>query len=109
MRSTFARNGWSRRVCFISAPHSVWARYSVTLLRNQGGKVSVGTGVRAYFISQFGKYVPGKVWVILLRMSILGRSLGITRTAVGITAMYEALVSIGRWCDHRSRVVIHPI
>jgi hypothetical protein len=74
--------------------HSVWARYSVTLLRNQGGKVSVSTGVRAYFISQFGKYVPGKVWVILLRMSILGRSLGITRTAVGITAMYEALVSM---------------
>src|SRR5262245_32328986 len=75
--------------------HSVWARYSVTLLRNQGGKVSVSTGIRAYFISQFGKYVPGKVWVILLRMSILGRSLGITRTAVGITAMYEALVSMG--------------
>ena len=75
--------------------HSVWARYSVTLLRNQGAKVSVSTGVRAYFISQFGKYVPGKVWVIVLRMSILGRSIGITRTAVGITAMYEALVSIG--------------
>jgi hypothetical protein len=75
--------------------HSVWARYSVTLLRNQGAKVSVSTGVRAYFISQFGKYVPGKVWVIVLRMSILGRSIGITRTAVGITAMYEALVSMG--------------
>ena len=39
--------------------------------------------------------MPGKVWVIVLRMSILGRSIGITRTAVGITAMYEAFVSMG--------------
>jgi len=75
--------------------HSVWARYSVTLLRNQGAKVTVSTGIRAYFISQFGKYVPGKIWVIVLRVGILGKNLGISRTAVGITAMYEALVSMG--------------
>lgn len=74
--------------------HAVWGRFSVTLLRNQGATVSVATGLRAYFISQFGKYVPGKVWVILLRMSILGNNIGITRTAVGITAMYEAITSM---------------
>src|SRR6187200_2877053 len=62
--------------------HSVWARYSVTLLRNQGAKVTVSTGLRAYFISQFGKYVPGKIWVIILRVGILGKNLGISRTAV---------------------------
>jgi hypothetical protein len=73
--------------------HSVWGRFSVTLLRNQGGTVSVATGLRAYFISQFGKYLPGKVWVIVLRMRILG-NVGIPRTAVGITAMYEAVTSM---------------
>src|SRR5687768_14219276 len=52
--------------------HALWARFFVTLLRNQGATVSVSTGLRAYFISQFGKYVPGKVWVIVLRMGILG-------------------------------------
>jgi hypothetical protein len=74
--------------------HCVWARYSVTLLRTQGATVSVPTGMRAYFISQFGKYVPGKVWVIVLRMGILGRKIGISRTAVGIAATYEALTSM---------------
>lgn len=73
--------------------HCVWARYSVTLLRNQGATVAVSTGLRAYFISQFGKYVPGKIWVIVLRMGILG-NIGITRTAVGITATYEAVTSM---------------
>jgi len=73
--------------------HCVWGTFSVILLRNQGATVSLRTGLRAYFISQFGKYVPGKVWVIVLRMGILG-NIGISRTAVGITAMYEALTSM---------------
>ena len=74
--------------------HAVWGRFSVTLLRNQGATLSVATGLRAYFISQFGKYVPGKVWVIVLRVGMLG-NIGISRTAVGITAMYETLVAMG--------------
>jgi hypothetical protein len=55
--------------------------------------VAVATGLRAYFISQFGKYVPGKIWVIVLRTGILG-NIGISRTAVGITATYEAVTSM---------------
>ena len=75
------------------AAHLVWGRFSITLLRNQGATVSVPTGLRAYFISQFGKYIPGKVWVILLRVAMLG-NIGISKTAVGITAFYEALTSM---------------
>jgi glycosyltransferase 2 family protein len=71
--------------------YTVWGRYYVTLLRNQGAIVSTATGLRAYFISQMGKYVPGKVLVIVIRIGMLGK-IGISRTAVGITAVYESLV-----------------
>src|SRR5262245_45750686 len=32
--------------------YTIWGRYYVTLLRNQGATVSSATGLRAYFISQ---------------------------------------------------------
>jgi hypothetical protein len=74
--------------------YTVWGRYYVTLLRNQGATVSTATGLRAYFISQMGKYVPGKVLVIVIRIGMLGK-IGIGKIAVGITAFYESLVWAG--------------
>jgi hypothetical protein len=41
-----------------------------------------------------GKYVPGKILVIVIRVGML-KGIGITRTAVGIAAMYESLVWVG--------------
>lgn len=78
---------------FYLAAHAIWATNSVILLWNQGAHVHWLTGVRAYYVSQFGKYVPGKVWVILLRVRILG-NIGISKTAIGITATYESLTSM---------------
>jgi glycosyltransferase 2 family protein len=75
------------------AAHAIWGTNSVILLWNQGAHVRWLTGLRAYYISQFGKYVPGKVWVLWLRVSMLG-NIGISRTAVGITATYEALTAM---------------
>src|SRR5438874_9244528 len=53
--------------------YTIWGRYYVTLLRNQGATVSSATGLRAYFISQTGKYVPGKILVIIMRIAMLGK------------------------------------
>jgi len=74
--------------------YAVWGRYFVTLLRNQGATVSTATGMRSYFISQTGKYLPGKVMVIVIRIAMLG-NIGISRTAVGIVAAYESIVWAG--------------
>jgi glycosyltransferase 2 family protein len=76
------------------AAYWIWGRYYVTLLRNQGATVSSATGLRAYFISQMGKYVPGKLLVIAMRIAMLGK-IGISKTAVGITALYESIVWAG--------------
>jgi uncharacterized membrane protein YbhN (UPF0104 family) len=54
--------------------------------------VTFGAGLRCYFVSQFGKYIPGKAWVIVLRVGMLG-SPG-TKLAVGLTATYETLTSM---------------
>jgi hypothetical protein len=73
--------------------HCCWATFWVRLLHNQGVAVSWGLGLRAYFVSQLGKYVPGKAWVILLRVGIL-RHYGGHPLPVAVTATYEALCSM---------------
>ncbi len=73
--------------------HTIWASFWWTLLHHQGYPATYATGVRAYFISQVGKYVPGKVWVIIIRMMMLGASPK-DKAIVGLTATYEALTSM---------------
>lgn len=72
--------------------HCCWGAFWVRLLRGQGIAVTWFAGLRAYFVSQFGKYIPGKVAVIVIRVAMLG-SPG-TRLAVGVTATYETLTSM---------------
>lgn len=72
--------------------HCCWGAFWVRMLRYEGVAVTWFAGLRAYFVSQFGKYIPGKVAVIVIRVAMLG-SPG-TRLAVGVTATYETLSSM---------------
>src|SRR4051812_12120381 len=71
------------------AAHICWAWFWVRLLHSQGVRVSFAVGLRAYFVSQFGKYIPGKAWVILIRVGLLRGTPGGTPLVVGVTATYE--------------------
>jgi glycosyltransferase 2 family protein len=73
--------------------HTIWASFWWSLLHSQGYPATYGSAVRAYFISQYGKYIPGKVWVIVIRMVMLGASPK-DKAVVGLTATYEALTSM---------------
>jgi uncharacterized membrane protein YbhN (UPF0104 family) len=73
--------------------HTVWALFWWRLLLSQGVAISWRAAVRAYFVSQFGKYVPGKVWVLLLRVGLL-RGTGASRAVVAVTALYETLTNM---------------
>ncbi|AWM38102.1 hypothetical protein GobsT_38070 [Gemmata obscuriglobus] len=73
--------------------HLCWSSFWVRLLHFEGVQVSWWVGLRTYFISQFGKYVPGKVLVPLMRMAML-RPHGAHPVPVGVTAVYETLVSM---------------
>jgi hypothetical protein len=75
------------------ATHFVWGTFFVQLMRYEGATVAWLTGIRAYFVSQFGKYVPGKAWVLLMRVMLLKPS-GVHPAVVGVTATYETLTSM---------------
>ena len=75
------------------AAHTLWGDFWVRLLRSQGVRVSRYVGLRAYFVSQFGKYVPGKAWVILIRVAML-KATGARALPVAVTATYETLTSM---------------
>jgi uncharacterized membrane protein YbhN (UPF0104 family) len=73
--------------------HLCWSTFWVRLLHYEGVQVSWAVGLRTYYLSQFGKYVPGKVLVPLLRMRMLGRH-GAHPVPVAVTAVYETLTSM---------------
>ena len=73
--------------------HTLWGTFWWQLLRGQGVEVTWFTGVRAYFVSQIGKYVPGKAWVLILRIGLL-RSEKTRPTVVVVTGLYETLTNM---------------
>lgn len=75
--------------------HTCWAWFWVRLMHSQGMQVRFYDGLRAYFVSQFGKYIPGKAWVYFIRMGMLRSTPGATPMVVGVTATYETLSSMG--------------
>ncbi|MBX9584345.1 MAG: flippase-like domain-containing protein [Gemmataceae bacterium] len=74
--------------------HACWAGFWVRLLHSQGVPVGWWAGWRAYTVSQLGKYVPGKAWVILIRVGMLRGTPGARPLVVGVTATYETLTSM---------------
>ncbi len=70
-----------------------WGAFWVRLLKAEGVPVTWYAGYRAYFVSQFGKYIPGKVMVIFMRVGMLRHSGG-NPLAVAVTATYETLTSM---------------
>ena len=73
--------------------HTLWGTFWVQLLWDQGVRITWFAGVRIYFVSQFGKYVPGKAWVILLRVALL-RGKGIPASIIAVTGTYETLTNM---------------
>jgi glycosyltransferase 2 family protein len=72
--------------------HTLWGTFWWQLLRSQDADIRWSQALRAYFVSQLGKYVPGKVWVIVMRVSMLGGQ--IPRRTVAVTGIYETLTSM---------------
>ena len=73
--------------------HTIWATFFVLLLRSQSNRVTWIIGVRAYFVSQFGKYIPGKAWVLVIRVLLL-KPHGVGIAVVSVMATYETLTSM---------------
>jgi hypothetical protein len=69
------------------------AFYWYRLLQATGQKPSLPAALRAYYVGQMGKYVPGKAYALVLRADLV-RSPGVRGGLAGLTAFYEVLVTM---------------
>ncbi|MBA4066732.1 MAG: hypothetical protein C0501_24105 [Isosphaera sp.] len=74
--------------------HLCWATFWVRLLHFEGVRVSGFAAVRAYYVSQVGKYFPVKGWVVVMRVGMLRHDAHAHALPVGVTAVYETLCSM---------------
>lgn len=63
-------------------------------LIDMGGRLGAVAGLRAYLLSQLGKYVPGKAWVVVLR-SMFASELGNSAATAAVATFYETLAMMG--------------
>lgn len=76
-----------------AAAFSCWGGFWVRLLYRLGQPLPLVSAARAYFVSQLGKYVPGKAVAVLMRVA-MARSAGVRTGVAAITATYETLTTI---------------
>ncbi|MFO0807081.1 MAG: lysylphosphatidylglycerol synthase domain-containing protein [Gemmataceae bacterium] len=69
-----------------------WGAFWLRLLRRVGHAVTPIAGMKAYYVSHLGKYVPGKAWAILTRVSMLDGS--VRPGVAALTATYETLTTM---------------
>lgn len=74
--------------------HTLWGTFWWMLLRSQKVTIAWPAAVRAYFVSQFGKYLPGKAWVLLMRVGLLRDVPTAKPTIIMLTGVYETLTSM---------------
>jgi glycosyltransferase 2 family protein len=67
--------------------------WSVILIGNKM-KIRLIDGITSIGLSIFGKYIPGKLWVILGRSEYVAGKYGFSRKKVGIISLHAQLISI---------------
>lgn len=79
------------------------------VLLHAGQQVRLGEGVRAHYISQLGKYVPGKWMVIVLRRAML-HSQAAENTVVAASIFFETFVylAVGAAISALVLIIWHP-
>ncbi len=75
----------------LMAAHLILAGYTWTLVTDTaGGRLSFKQGFSIHFLSQVGKYVPGKVWAAMGKYS-LSRNSGLTTAQTGQGLVLETV------------------
>lgn len=69
------------------------ALYWTRLLGHLGAHPPLGAALRAYYIGQLGKYVPGKAWALFLRTSLVHNH-GVGVGLAVLTSFYEVLTTM---------------
>jgi len=70
-----------------------WASFWYALLCVLGHAPSMLAATRAYYVSQLGKYAPGKGWALLIRITLVGGA-GKSAGVLALTAAYEVMTTM---------------
>jgi len=73
----------------------IWAWYLITLKLNIA--ISFRETLESWFYSQLGKYLPGKVWLLLSRFYFY-ESKGKSKKAISIALYFETVTVVGAAC-----------
>ena len=73
----------------------IWAWYLITV--KLGIALSTSDTLKSWFYSQLGKYLPGKVWLLLSRFYFY-ESKGKSKKAISIALYFETVTIIGAAC-----------
>jgi len=73
---------------------SIW--FWNRLLREFGGDVNYVNTARAYYCGHLGKFIPGKVMVLVIRAALL-KDRGVRPAVAALTAAYETWASPWHW------------
>ncbi len=84
------------------------AVYWHRVLHQLGQKVRWSDTLRAYYIGHLGKYAPGKAWVVLIRVGLIGGE-GVNKSVVAASVFLEtfAMMSVGAFLAAAYVVVYH--
>ena len=69
----------------------------VWILNILSGSVSYRRGLRIFFLSQLGRYIPGKIWTFMGRFMVCQNS-AVSRPTVSESILYELMMSITGAC-----------
>src|SRR5262249_5836194 len=69
------------------------ATYWHRLLGSLGESVTRFAALRAYYVSQMGKYLPGKAWALLLRVALI-RGPAVRTSVATFSVFYEVLTTM---------------
>jgi len=83
---------------------SVW--FWRALLQRMDRRVGWYEAIRAHYVGQVGKYLPGKALVLVLRGSLL-KAAGVNPVFAGVTAAYETLVFM--WTGTAIALALAPL
>ena len=79
------------------------------LLGVMGQEARIGESLRAYYVGQLGKYVPGKVWVVAIRTGLI-RSHRVNTVVAAVSVFVETLtmMAVGGFIAAAGLATIFP-
>lgn len=87
--------GYVAGACMLLVVHFLWVAFLSYLLMIPEKKMAFMPYLRIYFISQMGRYIPGKVWMVLGKMELLKKEGYSRKWIAGATVLEMLLMIVG--------------